>query len=281
MNGESHHRRQYSLKGPFVTDCKLPIPLHSDELLALAPAINHGFFTSEGGVSDGIYHSLNVGLGSDDDGGRVAENRALVCRALGGEDGLLATVYQHHSADVVIAEHAWRDERPKADAIVTKVPGLVIGILTADCGPVLFADGEACVIGAAHAGWQGAKNGVLENTVEAMIALGARRENIIATLGPCISEKNYEVGPEFEAQFVALQAGNEQYFSPSNRKTHHMFDLGQYIVDRLNGAGVQARSLGVCTYGEADRLYSYRRSTHKNEPDYGRQISAIVLHDQG
>jgi YfiH family protein len=265
----------------FMTDPSLPAPLHSDELLAVGLTIKHGFFTSQGGVSNGIYRSLNVGLGSKDDGERVAENRALVCRALGGEEDQLATVYQYHSSDVVVAEHAWGDPRPKADAIVTKVPGLVIGILTADCGPVLFADSKAGIIGAAHAGWKGAKNGVLENTVEAMIALGARRECIVATLGPSISQKNYEVGPEFEAHFVALQTENRRYFSPSDRNDHHMFDLGGFIVDRLSEAGVQANSLGVCTYEEAAKLYSYRRATHRNESDYGRQISAIMLQKHG
>jgi len=264
--------------GDAMKDTILPTPLYSDVFKELEPGIRHGFFTRLGGVSNGIYNSLNVGLGSDDDRKSIEANRVLVCKALGGVNGRLATVYQHHSADVVVADHAWQDDRPKADALVTKIPGLVIGILTADCGPILFADQRAGVVGVAHAGWKGAKNGVLENTIEAMIRLGARRENIIATLGPCISQKNYEVGPEFEEAFVGQKAEYARYFLPSSRQGHTMFDLTTFIVDRLNGAGVVGNAIGVCTYGAEDQLYSYRRSTHKKEPDYGRQISAIVLH---
>ncbi len=262
-----------------MKDTVLPTPLYSDVFKELEPGIRHGFFTRLGGVSNGVYHALNVGLGSDDDKQSIEANRALVCEALGGAEGQLATVHQHHSADVVVAEQAWAGERPKADALVTKTPGLVIGILTADCGPILFADRKAGVIGAAHAGWKGAKNGILENTVEAMIKLGARRENIIATLGPCISQKNYEVGPEFEEAFIGQEAENARYFLPSSRQGHAMFDLTGFIVDRLNESGVNGNAIGICTYAAEDQLYSYRRATHRKEPDYGRQISAIVLHE--
>lgn len=169
--------------------------------------------------------------------------------------------------------------RPKADAMVTDRPGLALGVLAADCGPVLFADADAQVIGAAHAGWKGALTGVLESTIEAMERLGARRERIAAVLGPSISRANYEVGPEFIARFAAADPDNERYFSPSGRPDHFMFDLNAYTVDRLAAAGVAASSLGRCTYAEEPLFYSYRRTTHRAEPDYGRQISAIVLED--
>ena len=163
----------------------------------------------------------------------------------------------------------------------TDTPGVALGVSTADCGPVLFADAEARVIGAAHAGWKGAFTGVLENTIAAMEGLGARRENIIAVLGPSISPRNYEVGPEFVARFVEADAGNERYFAPSGKAAHAMFDLNRYTIDRLRRAGVTAEALDRCTYAEEDLFFSYRRTVHRNEPDYGRQLSAIVLEDNG
>ena len=252
-------------------------PVLSTTISDFGSTISHGFFTRKGGVSEGIYNSLNVGLGSDDKQDSVAANRQLICRALGAEVERLATVSQIHSADVAIIEQAMTVDRPRADALVTNVPGLAIGILTADCGPVLFADVQAGVIGAAHAGWKGAMGGVLENTVLKMIELGARRENIIATLGPCISQANYEVGPEYLSTFLNSDMSNNRYFVPSEKEGHSMFDIASYVVDRLLSSGVSAGSVNMCTYQDAGRFYSYRRSVHKNEPDYGRQISAIML----
>ena len=178
---------------------------------------------------------------------------------------------------MIVAREPFPGDRPKADGIVTDRPGIAVGASSADCGPVLFADAEARVVGAAHAGWKGAFTGVLENTVATMESLGARRENIVAVLGPSISAKNYEVGPEFVDRFVAADPANISYFEPSSRSGHAMFDLNRYTVDRLSAAGVIAEALYRCTYAEEDLFYSYRRATHRSEPDYGRHVSAIVL----
>lgn len=257
-----------------------PEPLRSDSLQGLAAAgIRHGFFTRAGGVSGGVYRGLNVGLGSRDDRASVLENRARVAAWLGVPADNLCTPHQVHSAVTVMASAPFGSERPEADGIVTDRPGLAIGVLAADCGPILFADGEARVIGAAHAGWKGALNGIAESTIAAMEKLGARRERITATLGPSISPANYEVGPEFVARFVAADPENERYFEASPKTGHAMFDLNRYTVDRLEKAGIRASQLGRCTYVEEDLFFSYRRTTHRKEPDYGRQISAIVLED--
>ncbi|TIW80454.1 MAG: peptidoglycan editing factor PgeF [Mesorhizobium sp.] len=253
-----------------------PDPVRSP-LLEKAQGMRHGYFTRIGGVSDGIYRGLNIGTGSSDDQTLVAENRRRVADWMGVPADHLLTAHQIHSPDVVVAREPFAGPRPKADAIVTNRPGIAIGASTADCGPVLFADDEARVIGAAHAGWKGAFTGVLENTVAAMEGLGARRDRIVAVLGPSIGPDNYEVGPEFVARFVEADAGNERYFSPSRTVGHSMFDLNQYTVDRLRKAGVTAEGLGRCTYAEEDLFYSYRRTTHRKEADYGRQVSAIVL----
>jgi YfiH family protein len=255
-----------------------PEPVRSSLLdRASANGIRHGYFTRAGGVSKGIYEGLNIGVGSDDDQDLVRENRRRVAEWMGVEPGALLSLYQIHSPDVVIAREPFSGERPKADALVTDRPGLALGSSSADCGPVLFADAQARVIGAAHAGWKGAFTGVLENTISAMESIGAKRDNIIAVLGPSISAKNYEVGPEFVARFIEADAGNDAYFSPSSNAGHSMFDLNTYTVDRLRAAGVTAESLNRCTYEEEALFYSYRRTTHRKEPDYGRQISAIVL----
>ncbi|MGI6851966.1 peptidoglycan editing factor PgeF [Mesorhizobium sp. 1B3] len=244
---------------------------------AAASGIRHGFFTRAGGVSDGIYRGLNTGIGSNDDPQKVRENRHRVAEWMGVAPDALLSVYQIHSPDVLIVREKFTGERPKADAMVTDRPGLAICASAADCGPVLFADREARVVGAAHAGWKGALTGVLENTVAAMESLGASRDRIVAVLGPSISQKNYEVGPEFVARFLEADAGNHMYFVPSGTADHALFDLNRYTVDRLKKAGVQAEALGRCTYAEEELFYSYRRTTHRNEADYGRQISAIVL----
>ncbi len=247
---------------------------------ALAPNIVHGFFTRTGGKSIGLYESLNCGLGSADDREPVLANRALVTRHLGVKDGFLATPHQVHSSDVLVVDEPWaKNERPVADAVVTSTPGLALGILTADCGPVLFADNGAGVIGAAHAGWKGATSGVLENTILAMEKLGARRERIVATLGPTICQRNYEVGPEFVERLLALDGENQRYLMPSPKSGHAQFDLPGYIVNRLEKAGTQARWTGQCTYADAARFFSYRRTTHRGEPDYGRQISCILVRE--
>jgi len=249
------------------------------ESLAL-PGIRHGFFTRAGGVSTGLYASLNCGIGSKDQRSAVMENRARVCAALGVAADRLATPYQVHGTEAVIVEAAWQPGKgPKADALATNRPGVALGVGTADCGPILLADASAGVIGAAHAGWRGAIDGIAEAAIAAMVTLGARRERIVAVLGPSISQKNYEVGPELVARFTADNAENARYFVPSRRPGHSLFDLPAYTVDRLAAAGVTAVAMDLCTYAEPARFYSYRRATHLGEPDYGRLLSAIVLHD--
>ena len=255
-----------------------PDPLLAPLLVGL-PGVRHGFFTRAGGVSEGIYQGLNTGTGSDDDPGRVSENRRRVAAWMGVPADRLLSLHQIHSPDVVTATGPWPDQRPKADAVVTDRPGLALGASAADCGPVLFCDPDAGVIGAAHAGWKGAFTGVLENTVAAMERLGARRERTVAVLGPSISARSYEVGPEFVERFVAADPDNQRYFVASPREGHAMFDLNAYTVDRLRASGVKAEALRRCTYAEEDLFFSYRRSTHRREPDYGRLISAIVLEE--
>jgi YfiH family protein len=255
-----------------------PEPLRSPLLDKAASAgIRHGYFTRLGGVSDGIYGSLNIGTGSADDQSLVRENRRRVAEWMGVPADHLLTAHQMHSPDAVVVREPFSGERPKADAIVTDKPGIAVGASSADCGPVLFADPEARIVGAAHAGWKGAFTGVLENTVATMERLGARRENILAVLGPSISAANYEVGPEFIDRFTAADAGNSRYFEPSSKPGHAMFDLNRYTVDRLTAAGVMAEALYRCTYAEEDLFFSYRRATHRSEADYGRHVSAIVL----
>lgn len=246
---------------------------------ATRKGIRHGFFTRRGGVSEGLYRGLNVGLGSDDAREKVEENRRRVSGWFGLAPERLATVNQVHSPDVVVVDATYDGNRPKADALVTASPGVILGVLTADCGPVLFADAEAGVIGAAHAGWKGALGGVLENTILAMQSLGARREAITACLGPSISGANYEVGPEFVDRFLAQNADFAVFFRPSSKPGHAMFDLQGLTVKRLTDAGIRAESLNICTYADPDSFYSYRRTTHAGEPDYGRQISAIAIRE--
>jgi polyphenol oxidase len=240
--------------------------------------IRHAFFTRQGGVSEGIYASLNGGIGSSDEPDRVKENRRRMADTLNVAPDALISVYQVHSPDAALVEGPWGPERPKADAMVTKVPGLALAITTADCGPVLFADPESGVIGAAHAGWRGAVTGVLESTIEAMERLGAERSRIVAALGPTISQEAYEVGPEFVQRFTEEAPGHEHFFRPSGKPDHAMFDLPGFIGARLNAAGIGGfTNLGLCTYSDEERFFSYRRTTHRREPDYGRLISAITL----
>jgi polyphenol oxidase len=245
--------------------------------LASIGAVRHGFFTRLGGVSSGIYASLNCGPGSRDAPENVAQNRSRVAELLGAEQSRLLTLFQKHSAEVVVAKKPWKTP-PGADAIVTATPGLAIGILTADCAPVLFCDGEAGVIGAAHAGWQGALSGIIDATVKAMITLGARPERTVAAIGPAISQDAYEVGGEFVERFVAKEPESSAFFITDEGSGEPHFDLPAYVGERLARAGVgTVTDLGHCTYCEETRLFSYRRSQHHGEDDYGRQISAIVL----
>lgn len=242
---------------------------------ALAP-FRHGFFTRKGGASSGIFQGLNCGAGSSDQSEAVAINRARVAEALGVAAADLAGLHQVHSADVVTVTGPLASA-PRADALVTATPGIALTVLTADCGPVLFADAEAKVIGAAHAGWRGALDGVLEATVDAMEDLGARRGRIVAVVGPCISQAAYEVGHDFMETFLVEDPDYGRFFSggPGGRP---MFDLPGFGLHRLRSAGVQeALWIRHCTYGDAERFYSYRRTTHAQEADYGRLISAIRL----
>ncbi len=252
-------------------------PVQSIELSRL-PGVRHGFFTREGGVSTGLFAGLNCGPGSSDAPQDVVENRRLVARHLGGQDDVL-TAYQVHSPDAVIAEAPFPPEgKPKADAIVTRTPGLVIGVLTADCGPVLLADGEAGVVGAAHAGWRGAVGGVLESAISAMERLGASRARIVAAIGPCINQDSYEVGPDFESALLKSCPSNGKFLSRRDSESKAHFDLPAFIEARLRDAGVaRIERQTACTYADDSRFFSFRRSQHRSEPDYGRQISAIVV----
>jgi purine-nucleoside/S-methyl-5'-thioadenosine phosphorylase / adenosine deaminase len=247
--------------------------------LAAIDGVRHGFFTRQGGVSSGIYASLNCGPGSRDDAANVTENRARIAEILGAEPSCLITVFQKHSAEAVTVDRPWKSGKiPEADAIVSVKPGLAVGILTADCAPVLFCDGEARVIGAAHAGWRGALSGIVEATVEAMRKLGAKPERITAAIGPTISQRAYEVGADFVERFLAVDPESSAFFLTDEGSGEPHFDLAGYVGERLARAGVGAiADLGLCTYCEETRLFSYRRSQHHGEDDYGRQISAILL----
>jgi polyphenol oxidase len=247
-------------------------------LLSATPGLRHAFFTREGGVSDGIYAGLNGGLGSKDNQAHVAENRRRMAEQLGVTPERFLSVHQTHSPDVVVASGPWQGaSRPLADAIVTRTEGLAIGTTAADCGPVLFADPSARVIGAAHAGWKGALSGVLESAIAAMEKLGAERDRMVAAIGPLIRQPSYEVGAEFVERFIDTDAENTRFFIPSSRRGHAMFDLGGFIRMRLENAGIpMIDDLGIDTYAD-ERFYSYRRSVHRGEPDYGRHVHAIVL----
>jgi YfiH family protein len=242
------------------------------------PGVRHGFFTRRGGVSGGLYASLNCGVGSKDERALVLENRARAMKALGVRPDRLATPYQTHSDMTIAVAEVWEPGKgPKADAVVTDRPGIAVGVGSADCGPTLFADAAAGVVGAAHSGWRGALGGILESAVAAMERLGARRESIVAVLGPTISVANYEVGPDLVAAFEKANRDNARFFRPAARAGHHMFDLPAYIVSRLRNAGVTVADLALCTYADPDRFFSYRRTTHRAEADYGRLLSAIAL----
>jgi hypothetical protein len=239
----------------------------SSPLLAAIPGLRHAFFTREGGVSDGVYAHLNGGLGSRDEPSHIAENRRRMAEQMGIAPTHLLNVHQVHSPDAVVATGPWDGQRPKADAIVSRAEGLAIAVTTADCGPILLVEPNARVIGAAHAGWKGALTGVL----------GAERGGIVAAIGPMIRQPSYEVGSEFVTRFLDADADNAMFFLPSSREGHAMFDLAGFIRDRLEAAGVlMIDDLGLDTYSD-DRFFSYRRSVHRNEPDYGRHVHAIAL----
>jgi len=241
-----------------------------------APGFAHGFFGRQGGVSAGLYESLNCGPGSRDAAEAVAENRRLVCAALAPQAALVS-LSQIHSP-IVHTLCAAPTQRPEGDAMVTATPGLALGILTADCAPVLLADHAAKVIGAAHAGWKGALGGVLEAALDAMEKLGASRNHIVAAIGPSISQDNYEVDFQFRDRFLELGLQHRRFFVPSGKEGHYRFDLPAYAAHRLTAAGLTSvKNLGICTYPPENGFFSFRRTTHAGEADYGRQISAIVL----
>jgi YfiH family protein len=250
----------------------------ASSLLSAVPGLRHGFFTREGGVSSGIYAGLNGGLGSHDDPAHVAENRRRMAEQMGVAPTHFLNLHQIHSPDTVVATGPWNGAaRPKADAIVTRHEGLAIGVTTADCGPILFVDPKARVIGAAHAGWKGALTGILESTIDAMEKLGADRSGMVAAIGPLIRQPSYEVGHEFVERFIDADAENGLFFLPGERNGHSMFDLAGFIRMRLENAGVlMIDDLGIDTYSD-ERCFSYRRSVHRKEPDYGRHVHAIVL----
>lgn len=247
-------------------------------LLSAIPGLRHAFFSREGGVSGGIYAGLNGGLGSGDDPASVAENRRRMAEQMGVGPEHFLSVWQIHSPDAVIVTRPWQGTaRPKADAMVTRTEGLAIGVTTADCGPILFVDPNARVIGAAHAGWKGALTGIVESTVDAMEKLGAERSGIVAAIGPLIRQHSYEVGGEFVERFMEHDAENALFFVPSSREGHAMFDLAGFIRTRLENAGVlMIDDTGIDTYSD-ERFYSYRRSVHRREPDYGRHVHSIAL----
>src|ERR1700732_653493 len=247
-------------------------------LLPAIPGLRHAFFTREGGLSGGLYPSLNGAIGPRDDAASVAENRRRMAEQIGVDPEHFLSVHQTHSPDVVVASGPWQGAaRQKADAIVTRTEGLAIGVTAADCGPILLVDPNARVIGAAHAGWKGALTGILESTVDAMEKLGAGRNGIVAAIGPLIRQHSYEVGGEFVERFIEADAENALFFIPAAREGHAMFDLAGLIRMRLENAGILViDDIGVDTYSH-QRFYSYRRSVHRNEPDYGRHVHAIAL----
>ncbi|WP_455480416.1 peptidoglycan editing factor PgeF [Bartonella sp. B12(2025)] len=256
----------------------IPVPIFAKDLSALhTHGIKHGFFTRQGGVSKNLYQSLNVGQSSNDQPEHIVQNRILIANYFDVEVQNLVTVNQIHSCDVVVVNQAIIDAPPKADALVTTTQGLVIGILTADCGPILFADPQEGVIAATHAGWRGSLNGIVEKTISVMEEQGAKRQSITAVLGPCIGPCHYEVTSEFYNQFIDYHSKFQKYFLKTDKLNHFRFNLWTFIMDQLKEAGVHASCVNLCTYNNEQSFFSYRRAIHRNEPDYGRQISAIVL----
>ncbi len=244
--------------------------------------LSHGFFGRKGGLSTGVYDSLNAGYGSADKVENITENRKRIARAIGCSPPHLLSLWQHHSTDVVIVDAPFKDMRPKADGLVTQTPGIALSALAADCGPVLLHDPESGTIGACHAGWRGALDGITESTIEAMERSGAKRENIRAVLGPCISQISYEVGPEFKSRFILKDKNTERFFRPgpakANGERRAHFDLKGFILARLAQSGlIHISALTDCTYANPHTYYSYRYNTHHGLNDYGRNISTIML----
>ena len=251
-------------------------PLQHDSLTR--SGLTHGFFTRNGGVSTGVYTSLNGGVGSSDTPVAVQENRNRMARHLGVESARLLVPYQIHSVDVVAVSEPWAPEsRPRADGLVTRTRNLALGTTGADCGMILFADVENQVVGACHSGWKGALNDIIGATVKAMVKLGARPATISAVLGPCIHQASYEVRADFVANFTGQSAAHASFFTPSDKPGHSCFDLPGFIAMRAQAAGIHFASLGLDTYADDARFFSYRRTTHRREPDYGRLVSAIAL----
>ncbi len=254
------------------------VPMLTSPMLSALPGVRHAFFTRQGGVSEGLYGSLNVGRGSGDDAERVEENRRRALAALDPAAMSLVTAYQVHSADVVVAQSAWFAEPPRADAVVTRQPGLACGALAADCAPVLIADPEARVVSAAHAGWRGALDGVVEAAIAAMVGQGASPERMVAAVGPCIGPASYEVGLEFADRFETADPLNARFFVMAGKPDKRLFDLPGYVLSRLERAGVEnAEWIGRDTLVDETRFFSNRRAVHRGEADYGRLLSAITL----
>jgi len=249
------------------------------EELSRLPSIRHGFLGSEGGVSEGVYGSLNCGFGSGDDLARVTENRRRALASLGAPDAALVSARQQHTNKAIPVSEPWqRSDAPIADAMATREPGIALGILSADCAPVLMADDRAGVIGAAHAGWRGALDGVTDALIALMIEMGAEAQNISAAVGPCISQRSYEVGPEFRMRFVGADAANEDLFNPGPKPGHHLFNLPGYLMARLQARSLGAvASLGIDTYPDDSGFFSYRRCCHQGQSQYGRALSVITL----
>ncbi|MBW3558560.1 MAG: peptidoglycan editing factor PgeF [Proteobacteria bacterium] len=256
----------------------MSLPVLTSPLLDALPGVRHAFFTREGGVSTGVYASLNLGRGSRDDPAAVAENRRRAAAHLAVEEPALLACYQVHSAEAVQADRAWGEARPEADAVVTGAPGLACGALSADCAPILMVDPQAGVVGAAHAGWKGALSGVVLSAVNAMTRLGADTDRIVAVVGPCIGPDSYEVGPEFHARFQAEIPLAGRFFRPARSPDKRLFDLPAFVLQRLAEAGVaRAEWIGADTLTDERRFFSNRRAVQRGDPDYGRLMSAIVL----
>ena len=254
------------------------LPTIQSPLLSKVEGARHAFFTRKGGVSTGVYDSLNVGRGSRDEAADVAENRRRAAAWFGLMPDALNTCYQVHSARAHFAEAPWGAWRPQADAVVTTLPAIAVGALAADCAPVLMVDPEARIVAAAHAGWQGALTGIVEGAIELMTRHGARTSRIVAAVGPCIGPDSYEVGLEFLERFTTDQPGSERFFRPAENEEKRRFDLPAFVLDRLQRAGVaEAEWVGHDTCAEEDLFFSNRRAHKRGEDDYGRLLSAIML----
>ena len=250
------------------------------ETLKQSDRVRHAFFSRQGGISEGIFASLNCGFGSGDNPDHIAANRANAMKRLDLDEGALLTLYQVHSAKAVVVDAPWKPgEAPQADAAVTKIPGIALGILSADCAPVLLADAATGVIGAAHAGWKGALGGIVEAAVDAMTGLGAKKDQIQAAIGPCIQQASYEVGAEFRVRFMDDDATNRDFFITSSRDGHFMFDLPAFLGRQFDTLGVAYETLGLDTCADEVRFFSYRRATQRREKDYGRGLASILLRE--